>query len=118
MIGYFGHRQAHRDAEARQLLDEAARKCNTEAWPYPIIQYLRRELDEPALLAAAAGERDKLTDVRTYLGLDYALAGRPEDAIPHLLWVQEHGNPSLSEYNFAVAELDRVRNRGSVSLRP
>ena len=46
LIGHFGHRQMHRDAEARQILDEAASKGDTSVWPYLVIRYPRREIHE------------------------------------------------------------------------
>jgi len=116
LIGHFGHRQMHRDAEARQILDEAASKGNTSAWPYPVIRCLRREIDEKALLDAA-GDNDKMTKARTYLGLDHSLSGHPEEALPHLRWVKEHGNESFIEYGIALAEIDRIEGR-KAEVRP
>jgi tetratricopeptide (TPR) repeat protein len=117
LIGHFGYRQMHRDAEARQILDEAASKGDTSAWPYPVIRYLRREIDEKALLDAA-GDNDKMTVARAYLGLDLSLSGRPEEALPHLRWVKEHGNRDYIQYALALAEIDRIEGRKAVSTRP
>ena len=43
--GYFGSRRAGKAEAARRFLDEAAAKCDTAAWLYPVIRYLRGEID-------------------------------------------------------------------------
>ncbi|MGE5756199.1 MAG: tetratricopeptide repeat protein, partial [Planctomycetaceae bacterium] len=82
LVGHLGHRQMHRDSEARQILDEAATKCDTSAWPYPIIRYLRHEIGEKELCAPIDdNDVDKMTVARTHIGLDHSLSGRPEQAL-------------------------------------
>jgi len=51
--GHFGSRRAGKAEAARRFLDEAAARCDTAAWPYPVIRYLRGEIDAKAVLAAA-----------------------------------------------------------------
>ena len=105
--GYFGSRRAGKAEAARRFLDEAAAKCDAAAWPYPVIRYLRGEIDQNALLAAAS-DTDKMTEARCYLGLDLALKGQATAAREHFLWVKEHGNPGFTEFTIALAELDRL----------
>jgi tetratricopeptide (TPR) repeat protein len=105
--GYFGSRRAGKAEAARRFLDDAAAKCDTAAWPYPVIRYLRGEIDQNALLAAAS-DTDKMTEARCYLGLDLALKGQATAAREHFLWVKEHGNPGFTEFTVALAELDRL----------
>ena len=105
--GYFGSRRAGKAEAARRFLDEAAAKCDTAAWPYPVIRYLRGEIDQNALLAAAT-DTDKMTEARCYLGLDLALKGRDDTAREHYRWVVEHGTPTFIEYTIAAAELERL----------
>jgi lipoprotein NlpI len=107
LVGYMGEQQAHHESEARQLLDEAAGKCNRALWPYPIIRYLRRELTAAALVAAAT-DTDKQTEARTYLGLDLSLSGHREEALTHLRWVKDNGNKGFTEYSFATAALQHL----------
>jgi tetratricopeptide (TPR) repeat protein len=107
IFGAFGDRWAQRETEARQLLDEAAANCNTAAWPYPVIRYLRRDLSGEDLLAVAT-DPDKKTEARAYLGLDLILAGKQDEALTHLQWVKDNGKKSFSEYAFAVRELRRL----------
>jgi len=105
--GYFGSRRAGKAEAARRFLDDAAAKCDTAAWPYPVIRYLRGEIDQNALLAAAT-DTDKMTEARCYLGLDLAEKGKSAEAREHFLWVKEHGNPGFTEFTVALAELDRL----------
>lgn len=107
IFGAFGDRWAQRETEAQQLLDEAAANCDTSAWPYPVIRYLRRDLSIDDLLATAT-DLDKKTEARAYLGLDLVLAGKQDEALTHLHWVKDNGKKSFSEYAFAVNELRRL----------
>jgi tetratricopeptide (TPR) repeat protein len=107
LLSHFALRRAHHDGDARRLLDEAASKIDTTAWPYPVVRYLRKEIDGKALLAAAT-DHDKMTEAQTYLGLDLILSDRAKDALPGLEWVRDHGNKAFFEHDIAVAELDRI----------
>ncbi len=107
LLGQFGSRRAGKAEAARRFLDDAAAKCDMAAWPYPVIRYLRGEIDPKALLAAAT-DTDKMTEARCYLGLDLALRGQAAEAREHFLWVKEHGNPGFIPYAVALAELDRL----------
>src|SRR5271157_1756845 len=111
LSGYFGLRRAGNADSAKRFLDDAAARCDTTAWPYPVIRYLRGELDQTALLSAAS-DNDKMTVARFYLGLDLALKGRYEEAREHYRWVKEHGNPSFFQFNHALAELDKLEGTG------
>ena len=112
IFGVFGDRRAQRESEARTFLDEATANCNPAVWPYPVIRYLRRDLSADDLLAAAT-DLDKKTEAQAYLGLDLALAGQREGAVPHLQWVKKNGRKNFSEYRFAVIELNRLEAGGN-----
>jgi lipoprotein NlpI len=111
IFGAFGDRWAQRETEARQLLDEAAANCNTSAWPYPVIRYLRRDLSIDGLLAAAT-DLDKKTEAQAYIGLDLVLTGKQDEALTHLHWVKDNGKKNFSEYVFAVNELGLLEAGG------
>lgn len=117
MIGYFGYRQIGQPAEAQQMLDEAANKCNTSVWPYPVIRYLRREISAQALFDAA-NDRDKQTEALTYVGLDVSRLGHREHALSYLQWVQTNGNKQFVEYIMAMAELQRLRFAAAPQAQP
>jgi tetratricopeptide (TPR) repeat protein len=107
LVAHLGNREAGHDREASLMLDEAAIKCDTRIWPYPVIRYLRGDLPEGALLTLA-GTDDQRAEAHTYLGMDLLLKGQRENAQTHLAWMQQNGNPRLLEYPLAVAELGRL----------
>ncbi|APW61404.1 tetratricopeptide repeat protein [Paludisphaera borealis] len=107
IVGHLGARRVKKDDVAKEVLDEADRKADKSHWPYPVVKYLRREIDEKALLALATDD-DKMTEARCYLGIDQMLSGRPAEARENFLWVKEHGTPGYVEVPLAVAELDRL----------
>jgi tetratricopeptide (TPR) repeat protein len=109
--GYFGLRRAGNADSAKRLLDDAAARCDTTAWPYPVIRYLRGELDQTAMVAAAS-DNDKMIVARFYLGLDLALKGKTEEAGEQFRWVKEQRNPGLFQFHRALAELDKLEGTG------
>jgi hypothetical protein len=115
ILGDLAARQAGAEAAAKAFLANAAGKLDAD-WPEPAVRYLRGEIDEPALLALAVDD-GKRTEAHCYLGLDLALKGRRDEALDHLRWVMDHGNPSYIEYGIAVAELDRLTGSG-VAVKP
>lgn len=107
LIGYLGYRYGGQDEEARKLLEEAKTKCETSLWPYPIVRYLLNETSAQDLLQAAV-DNDKRTEARTYIGIELSLAGKRDEALTHLKWVQEHGNKGFVESTLASNELARL----------
>ena len=55
-----------------------------------------------------------MTEARAYLGMSLNLAGRPDEARPHLEWVVKNGNRNFIEYTLARSELLRLA-RGSTA---
>ncbi len=110
LLGYFGYRYGHRDGDAKKLLDEAKAKCDASAWPYPVLRYLSGELPSQALLNLAV-DIDKKTEAQAYIGLDLALAGKRDEALPHFVWVKDNGNKGFIEYALAAAEFNRMTEK-------
>jgi tetratricopeptide (TPR) repeat protein len=106
ILGHFAARQATDEAGAKKFLKDATGKLD-DAWPYPVVQFLRGEIEEPVLLAQATDD-DKRTDARCFLGLDLALKGHTNEALVHFRWVKDHGNTTFVEYTIAVTELERL----------
>ena len=98
-----------RNDEAKKSLDEAAARCDADAWPYPVIKYLRGEIDVSKLLAAAT-DNDKMTEAPCYLGLDMEEKDRKEESLAHFGWVKEHGNRAFYEYSMALARIGSTWN--------
>jgi lipoprotein NlpI len=106
LLAHLGYRQAGLDREARGVLEEAATRCDTKSWPYPVIEYMRDSAAETLLDAAA--NNDKKTEAHTYIGMDLVLKGRIDEARGHFAWVREYGNKLFLEYPLALAELNRL----------
>jgi tetratricopeptide (TPR) repeat protein len=104
IFAVLGYRQAGRDSDAKRILDLAAKRCNTSAWPYPVIRYLNREMTAESLLSGA-NNRDQMTEAQAYVGMDLLISGRHEEALEHLRWVSENGNRTFIEYTLARMEL-------------
>ena len=82
LMGCFASRRDGQTDLAKKLLDDAAARCDTSAWPYPIIKHLRGEIDEAKLIAAATDD-DRMTEVRCFLGLDCLQHGKKDAARTH-----------------------------------
>jgi tetratricopeptide (TPR) repeat protein len=107
ILGHFSARRSGDPEQAKSLLESASAQADRSAWPYPIVQHLRGEIDEPKLIAAAT-DGDKMTEARCCLGLDQLLSGHTEAALSHFQWVKQHGEPISTEYSIAVNELERL----------
>ena len=103
LLAHFGDRLQHREQDASEILNDCASKCDTTAWPYPIIRYLRDELTASTLIDLATNN-NKMTEARAYIGMNLSMLGRFKEALLHLNWVKENGNRDFSEYNLAVSE--------------
>ena len=108
-----GFRQQRRDNPfAAKVLEDAAARLDATEWPYPVIQYLRREITAEKLMELAT-DNDKLTEAHAYVGIDLSLGGSTEAALPHLRWVRENGNKNFVEYPLALEEIRRLEAASS-----
>ena len=112
ILGHIAAQQAGDVSGAKQFL-KGSTGILMESWPYPVVKFLRGQIDEAALLMLAA-DRDKRTEAHCYLGLDSALKGTRDKTLVHFRWVKEHGNPAFFEYSIALAELDRLELSATV----
>jgi tetratricopeptide (TPR) repeat protein len=104
------YRRAGKPYEAKEVLDLAAKRSNSNSWPYRVISYLRGEISSDALLSMASGSNDRLTEAHGYIGLDLLLKDQKDAGVTHLQWVKEHGNRNFVEYIFSIIELNRLEN--------
>ena len=109
LLAHLGYGQAGLDGESRGVLEEAAKKCNAGAWPYPVIRHMLGELSAEELLRVA-DSNDRKTEAHTYVGMKLLLEGKGTEARGHFAWVKEYGNKRFLEYPLAVAELGRLGN--------
>jgi lipoprotein NlpI len=107
LLGHFPALRAGQGDQGRAFLDEAAKKCDSSVWPYPIVRYLRGEIDESKLLAAAI-DNDRFTEAGAVLGLDALQKGRVGSALARFHGVKENGNPQFAQYAMSLAELKRL----------
>jgi tetratricopeptide (TPR) repeat protein len=103
----FGHLAAREGGDQDAASHFLAAAGEYEEWPFPAVRFLRREIDEPALLDLATDD-GKRTEARCYLGVCHAAAGRTEEALTHLRWVKDHGTKTFTEYDIAVGLLARL----------
>jgi lipoprotein NlpI len=110
IMGHLGALRSHQSGQAKTFLDDAAALCDRSAWPYPVVRYLRGEIDEAQVLAAA-NDNGKMTEAHFYLGLKLIQQKQEKAALPHLLWVTDNGDPSFLEYKVALIEVDRLTGK-------
>jgi tetratricopeptide (TPR) repeat protein len=107
VFGYLAARQAGDEPAAKRFLRDSAGRVD-ETWPYPVVQFLRGDIDEAALLKMSTDD-DKRTVARCVLGMDHAINGRKEEALTHFRWVKQHGKTDNTAYTIAVTELKRLQ---------
>jgi tetratricopeptide (TPR) repeat protein len=107
LLGHFAARRAKQTDKAKAFLDDAAAHADRSAWPYPIVKYLRGDLSEERLMAAA-GDNAKMTNALCYLGFDALEKGKYEQALAHFCWVRDHAAQTYYQHALSVAELDRL----------
>ncbi len=107
ILGQLSARIEGDEALAKKFLSNVEGKVDEKAWPYPAVLYLRGDLDGAALLKSATDD-DKRTEARCYLGFDLLLRGKKDQALEHFRWVKDKGTKSYTEYDLAVAEIDRL----------
>jgi lipoprotein NlpI len=95
--------------QAKAHLDAATPRLDSSRWPYQIIRYLRGEIDQDALNAAAT-DNNKQTEVHCYIGYEALIKGDKEKAVEQFRWVKDHGTRSFLEHELAVVELNRLAN--------
>jgi tetratricopeptide (TPR) repeat protein len=107
--GYVGYREAGRTEKANTLLATAPKssECSNQTWVCRLLKYLRHEISAEQLLSEAK-DNGKLTEARTYIGIDLALSGRREQALPYLRWVANNGDRDFTEYPIAKAWLAKL----------
>lgn len=94
-------------ADADALLAQAAAAAPPKSWVAAVATYLQGRLTADAFLGRAR-DNGQRTEAHTYIGIRTLLAGRPEDARPHFVWVKDRGDRNYTEYTVALAELNRV----------
>ncbi len=107
--GYLGFREAGLKSHAEELLRAPgpSADCSDGKWHCRLLKYLRQEVPAQQLLSEAT-TNDRLTEARTYIGIDLVLSGQRTEALPHFLWVVENGNRDFVEYHLAKAWAEKL----------
>ena len=108
LYGYTGYLQAGNVSAAKQLLDEGAKKCNTTQWPYSLIVCLRGEMDVPTLFSQVERDPNRITEAKTFVGIQDLYNGNQAAALSNLGWVNEYGRKDDPAYFLADAEYKRA----------
>jgi len=130
LITYFGLRESGMNKQADEVLQRAAVRSNKSVWPYPILNYLRRQITEEDVFSAANTERvgsawtktkkvipllqfvpNRMltTEAHTYVAIDLALAADSNQALLHLQWVKQNGDRRSTEYPLALSKLNELK---------
>ncbi|HET9533236.1 MAG TPA: tetratricopeptide repeat protein [Blastocatellia bacterium] len=116
IVGYFGYIQARQEASARKLLEDAVRANGSKDWPYPVIEYLLREIPDQVLLNNAPEGSPKV-EAKAYIGLDLSLRGEQKAALDHLKWVKKHTYWGSLMHSLAVSEMERIKASSALSSK-
>jgi tetratricopeptide (TPR) repeat protein len=106
LIGHLAATQAGDEPAAERFLKDSVGKLE-ETWPYPVIQFLRGDIDEATVLKLSTDDAMQ-TEAHSALGMHHASKGRKDKALAHFRWVKEHGDPTYIAYTIALAELERL----------
>lgn len=74
-------------------------------WPNPVVQYLHGDITADRLIASAANNRDRLTEVNCYLALCDKLNGKDKSSAQRFKWIVDHGTKTFVEYEVALNQL-------------
>lgn len=96
-----------RQAEAAALLRQVSERVPLASWQDLVAQFLAGQLRAEQLIAKADDDGER-TEARAYAGMREAVAGRRDEALPHLRWVKERGLKHYLEYRMATATLKRL----------
>jgi tetratricopeptide (TPR) repeat protein len=107
LLAVIGGRAAGRSGEVQPILDEALVRLRPGTWPVPVLRHLKGELSEPALLAAATGQRQQ-AEAHMFVGLERLQAGDAKVALDHLTWARDHGPRGSIASDVARATLSRI----------
>ena len=108
IVAHLGYLQARQEAAARQIVADAVREGDEEAWPYLAVEYLLGSISARVFVGLAPDEARKV-EARAYVGAKLSLAGDRKGALDHLKWVKEHSAVGTIPFSLAVTEMERIK---------
>ncbi len=106
ILSSFAYRRANRPDAAEYML-KWWKEYEYEKWPVQVIRFLRHE-NTVADVLSAANNNDLMTEAKAYIGMEYSLEGKINEAEENLKWVEVNGNRRFSEYQLALSELAKL----------
>ena len=107
-VGALAFGRLNEPAKVHALMQQVKASVADTSWQAAVARYLDGEISASALLARADGVGQQ-TEAHAYIGMLSATAGRRDEALEHLTWVQEKGSRNYVEYRLAVADLKRLK---------
>lgn len=113
MLLTLAYRFSGKPQAAHALLASLDQKCDTNAWPYPIIRYLGKHISAQELQKSAGKDDTKRADASTYLGLDCLARGDENQGRQYLQQTLKFAEKRSVEYQLAAAFLARRKIAGA-----
>lgn len=107
ILGYLSLKKAGKPAAARSFMQNWIKQFDPAAWTTKIMKYLNGEMTSARILALAT-DNDKLTEAHGHIGEMLLIAGDRTNAGLHFKWVRDRGVKTFSEFNLAIAKLNRI----------
>ncbi len=107
LLAVLGVRGAAEPAVQKRVLDEALANLAPRLWPVPVVRYLRGDLTDTALVAAAVSQRQR-AEAHAFIGLAKLQAGDRGAAILHLRSARENGPADSIAVDVAAKTLARI----------
>jgi tetratricopeptide (TPR) repeat protein len=117
LLGFLGARDARHEADAQRFLDQAIAQSSPDAWPLPVLRFLRHDINTKSLLEKAETSTQQ-AEARTFIALELIHRGERLKALEHLRWVRDQGASNSIATDLARATLERLESPGSTSRGP
>lgn len=95
------------EGRAEQILEIATKRAPIKEWPYPLVQYFRKQISADDVVAAAGDNKKHLTEAHFYLGLALSNS-KDKGALQQFRWVTDNGDKASLEYGMARDEVSKL----------
>jgi tetratricopeptide (TPR) repeat protein len=109
-LGAICHWRLSQPAEADATLAEVRPGLAEASWPARLMDFMQGRLAADQLVSSAK-DVEQRTEAHAYVGFKALQAGRRDEGLGQLRWVEEHGTKVFNEYGMAVAELKRIEKK-------
>lgn len=95
------------DARAEKILEAATKQAPIKEWPFPLVQYFRKQVSADDVIAAAKDNKSNSTEAHFYVGLALSTSGM-SGAPQQFRWVVDNGDKAILEYGMARDEITKL----------